>query len=560
MAAGRVNQSRLARSLARYDIDLRQTRTLLGAYIKQDLRSNKSTFNTSRGDSLASNRALIFILFMYMALGLSVGLLAFSGMDLFSFSIIALSFTLFIVALALVAESGNVFFNETDVEVLGHLPISSRTHFVAKVLNLLVFTSALAASANVASTITGVWARGSSIGFIVGHILSTALVSIFALSLIVICYGLLIRLVSKERFDNFVAYSQAGLAVFFVLAYQLMPRLVDLEEGGLQIAAEIRWYHFLYPPAWFSGITMLAVGRIDPGTLALSAVGTISVAAFALISLRKMAMDYSSLASHLVSRQPKQVRERDSRPVTGRRGLLHAIKSRLVRDPVERAVFDLISIYLKRNREVKVRVYPSLASFLFIPVAGLLSTGLNDPFTDSGSPLFSFMSPQMICFGALTVIEAMVFSEHYSASYIFRIMPIGDVSRIYGGFRKAIALYVVAPGFVMLFILYSVLWQSPLHALLLLAPWAALARVALVAPFIYREVLPLSRKYQKGQQSARNTLLFMTTFIGFFIVVGLQMAAAKGSYPYWVFLAGAFIFSPLLYKFGVKLSGKIRQE
>jgi hypothetical protein len=566
MSTGSIDKSSLARALARYYIDFRQVRTLLATYLKQDLRSNKSTFQMSKGGSLVSNRALISIFFMYAALGLSVGVLAFSGMDLFTFSIVAVSYTLFVVALALIAESGNVFFSETDAEVLGHLPISSRTHFVAKVLNLLLFTFMLATATNLAPTITGAWAGGSNIGFIIGHILSTALVSLFAISLIVVCYGLLIRYVSKERFDNFVAYSQVGLAMFFILTYQIMPRLI--EKDSLQLTPEVMWYHFLYPPAWFSGITLLAVGRVEQGTLALAALGIFSVVALSAIALRKMAVDYSRLVSQIVFRSSRLDRRRsaasdlksDARTASARPGFLQAIKSRLVSDPVERAVFDLVSIYLKRNREVKVRIYPSLASFLFIPLAGLMSTGLNDPFAGPGPSFFSFMSPQMICFAALTVIEGLIFSEHYSASYIFRVLPIGDVRRVYSGFRKAVGLYIVAPGFLILFVLFTAIWRDPVHVLLVLAPWIALAWPALVAPFIYREALPLSRKYQKGQQSARNMMLFMSTFIGFFSIIGLQTAATKGYFPYWAFLIGIFAASPAIHRLGVKLSGEIRQD
>ncbi|HSE98552.1 MAG TPA: hypothetical protein VLD57_09835 [Blastocatellia bacterium] len=554
-----IKGSSLARSLARYNIDLRQVKTLLGTYLKQDLRNSKSTFHSNKGDSLTSNRALMFMFLMYAGLGTVVGMLAFSGMDLFTFSVIALSYTLFIVALALVAESGSVFFNESDVEVLGHLPISSRTHFAAKVINLLLFTFMLAAAANLVPLITGGWASGSNIFFIFGHALSTALVSVFAISLIVVCYGLLIKHVSKERFDNFVAYAQAGLALFFILGYQIMPRLIDSDQPHM--APQVEWYHFFYPPAWFSAITLLAVGRIDIDALALSAIGIASVAAFATVAMRKMAVDYSGLVAHLafqsagIERRSKKEAVSAARSATARRGLFQAIKDRIVRDPVERAVFDLISVYLKRNREVKVRVYPSIASFLFIPIAGLLSTGLNNPFEDTGPPLLSFMSPQMICFGALTVIEALVFSEHHDASYIFRVTPVGDVRRIYSGFRKAIALYIVVPGFMLLFILFTALWGNPVHVLLLIVPWIALSQAALVAPFIFREVMPLSRKYQKGQQSARNTMLFMTTFIGFFGIIVLQLLAAKGVYPYWLFLAAVFAASPLIYWLGIRLSG-----
>src|SRR5215470_13304181 len=105
------------------------------------------------------------------------------------------------------------------------------------------------------------------------------------------------RLVSKERFDNIVAYSQTVLTLVFMLGPQLGPRLMN--RSGLNVAAGLERYFFLYPPAWFSGITMLFLGRFDLNSLALSAIGTASLLVLGTIALKKVAYGYSSLAGEL---------------------------------------------------------------------------------------------------------------------------------------------------------------------------------------------------------------------------------------------------------------------
>jgi len=48
----------------------------------------------------------------------------------------------------------------------------------------------------------------------------------------------------------------------------------------------------------------------------------------------------------------------------------------VARDPAERAAFQLTAVYLRRDRETKTRLYPSLGFFLLLPVAQLFSARL----------------------------------------------------------------------------------------------------------------------------------------------------------------------------------------
>src|SRR5215470_9596834 len=381
---------RIGSFLTRRGIDPRQVWSLFVAFLMQDLRSGKSSLSFRRGEYTGSNWGMILTLAIYSLLGLTMGSLVMVHVDALLFSAMVLSFTLFIVALALSAESGNVILNESEADILGHLPIGSRSLFVAKILNLLAFTLALAAAANLFPTFFGVWAGGSNIFFIPGHIISATMVSLFATAVIVVSYGVLMRLVSKERFDNIVAYSQTVLTLVFMLGPQLLPRLMN--KNRLNLAAGFERYFLVYPPAWFSGITMLFVGRFDRFSLALSAIAIASLLILGTIALRKVAFGYSGLAGELAATSGGTGRaEAGSQGERASRPAIEAIKRRVLRSPVERAVFDLVTIYLRKNREIKVRLYPTLAYFIFYPLIAIFSEGLFDPFVKSRVAFFPLM-------------------------------------------------------------------------------------------------------------------------------------------------------------------------
>jgi hypothetical protein len=400
------------------------------------------------------------------------------------------------------------------------------------------------------------------------HAISASLVALFATAIVVTSYGLLMRYVSKERFDNIVTYSQVTLVLFFMFGFQILPRILGTDT--IAFAPGFHWYYLLYPPAWFSGATLILIGEFEPSYLTLTALAIISLITLGAVALRKVATGYSSFVSQLAYREgearpePRRVAQRAAkRPVA--RGIWQPFKSIFLPTPAERAVFDLVSIYLRRNREIKVRLYPSLAYFIFFPLLAIFTEGLPDPFDHSSIGGYSLMGAVMICFVSLTAVEGMIFSEHFPAAYIYRVAPIRNLGHIHSGFRKAVMLWVAMPGFAVLTALYSIIWRNPFHAVLLLIPWVIMTPAVLMLPFLLRETLPLSRKYQKGQQTARNLSIFIFSMIGLSLIAGVQIIAIIGripvlnlSFPYWLFILFITLLSALTYLALRALSGELR--
>lgn len=542
----------LRQMLGNSGVDARQLRVLLATYFRQDLRGGGSFHKPGKSEYITSNWMLLIPLGIHAMGGLFISLLAMAGADVFLYSIIALSYTSFLVALIVLTESANTIFNPNESDIIGHLPISPETLLAAKILNLLFFAMLFAVAANLLPSVMGVWAGRSGIGFIPAHALAATMTSLFITALIVSCYGLLMRYVSKERFDSFVAWAQAGLTLAVILGYQLLPHIADREE--LTGRFEFRHYLLLYPPAWFAGLAMLLMGNFEPGFAALAALGLGSLAISIAVGIKKIAASYSPEA--LISRGVRK--EKAEKIHRKSRGSLAGL---LLRDPVERAVFDLVSIYIRRDREIKVRLYPSLATFLFFPLLALITGKLDNPFREAFEferAFYAMFAAEMVPFVSLTAIESLLFSNHYQAGYIFHAAPIERIGQVNGGFRKAVLSHVTAAGFLILFAFYSIFWRDPLDALLMLAPWLAITPAVLVVPFIGRQLFPLSRRYQKGQQTGRNTIILLASVLGMSFNLLLQGLALKGLFPYWEFLIFSIAASALLYWLLRRLSGELK--
>jgi hypothetical protein len=545
-------------------INYQQLKTLLAVYFKQDFRSGKSFLRNDAKEYATSNLALLSMLGMYVFVGFSTAIFAFAGADLLLYSVVSTSVTFVVVSLAIVAESSNVIFNETEADIIGHLPINSTTLFAAKVLNIFFFTLLLALAANLLPTIAGVWSKGSNYLFPVAHLLSAGLTALLATALAMTTYGLLMRVISKERFNNFIAYAQTGLSMFLILGYQLLPRLIDKDH--IAIPPSSRKYLLLYPPAWFSGITLVVLGKIDWFSLTLAALALLSLFCFGVLALRKVAAGYSAFVSRLAydassraSGKPRpQVANAESVTAKNPSRRAERFKAFLLGNPVERSIFDLVATYLKRDREIKVRLYPSFSYLILFPLMGLFTGGLEDPFLNPKFTFNSLAGAAMIPFVASVAAETILFSEHYQAAYIFRVAPIANLSYIHRGLRKATQAYIALPGAFVLLVLYTLLWKNLLHAFLLLVPWLILTPAIMMFSFFRREFLPLSRKYRKGQQSARFMILFFASFLCIMIVGTVQSVSMRGAIPYWLFVAGTVIFSAILYFILRAISGEMR--
>ena len=309
---------------------------------------------------------------------------------------------------------------------------------------------------------------------------------------------------------------------------------------------EIRWYFFLFPTAWFAGLSEVLIGKADTNTLALSALGLLSLVFLLTLAMKKLSGGYSPSMTRAAA-APLSPATIEEPAAASRSGMFESFKSLVIRNQAERAAFELITIYLLRNREIKLRLYPSLAYILFFPFLGILTEGLADPFESSEGRFYAMMGAGMISSIGLTAVESLLFSEHYKASYILRVAPVSRIGDIRSGFRKAVFIYIVLPGFAVLFTLYAVLWADPLHAMLVLLPWLALAPAQLLAPFLFREALPLSRKYQKGEQSARNILIFSISFAVLIVLAVTQSMALSLGFSYSLFLGIVMVVALLCY-------------
>src|SRR5436305_10277191 len=146
-------------------IDREQLRALLKCYWRLSTRGRVARAMGRGGKP----RGLIFVIVMYMVVGFMTGLIAFSPIDLFTYTIIVHAMTFFVVGMAVTSESGDILFNANESDVLVHRPIEPRTLLLAKSINLVVFTLILGTALNLFRSFFGFAAACARAWFAVVH-------------------------------------------------------------------------------------------------------------------------------------------------------------------------------------------------------------------------------------------------------------------------------------------------------------------------------------------------------------------------------------------------------
>src|SRR5437868_8298510 len=363
-----------------FNIDRQQLRALLKCYW---LLSTRGRVARSMGRG-SKPRSLIFVLVMYMVVGLMTGIIAFSThIDLFTYTILVHSMTFFVVGMAVTSESGDILFNANESDVLMHRPIGPRTLLLAKSINLVVFTLILATALNLFPTFFGLAAMGARAWFPVVHVISMAVLCVFCAAAVVCTYGIVIKFLDREKFDNFAAWSQVAMSVMFIGGYQVVPRLLQRFDG-LTLKPYAR-YLFPLPPAWFAGIDSWIAGDQGASGAMLGLIGLLATLTLGYVAIGKLSPSYGEgLAKISETRSSAPTRVRSRKRIAIRNPILRW----WLKDPIEQSSFRLAAAYMRRDRDIKLRLYPSLTIFLIFPLVTLLDRKRNG---------FSAFLPLLLC-------------------------------------------------------------------------------------------------------------------------------------------------------------------
>ena len=496
-------------------IDLPQLRALLRAIFRVRTRARRAIGRSGKP------RGLIFLIVVYAVMGLFTGLIAFLDVDVFTFSAVVGGMTVFLAGMTMVAESSQLLFSSEEHDILGHRPIGPRTLLLARSLSLFGLTLLLTLALNLMPMFFGLWVQGARWWFPLAHLVTVTLLALFCSGAVVFVYVLLTRLVGRERFDNIASWFQLAVSVTFILGSQIIPRMIA-RASGFHIAPDRPWLMAL-PPAWFAALETLMSGaaraRSIPHLIPLAAIGLIATAAIGWAAVMRLSGDYArrlaSLSEVPVKAQgPVRVRapgER-ARPAGALSAAFESAMRAWMPDPVERAAFRLTAAYMRRDRDVRMRLYPSLASYLVFPILAMI-----DPKKMAIMPLMSIVMAAMLPASTMLTLKT---STNFAAGEVFRYAPLPGTAALFHGVRKASIIFMTLPVLLVSAVLLVAVLRDRSWLIAVVPGLLILPTLSLIEG-LTGDYLPLSQPPQTGRQGAINIGLYIASVA---VVGGLSAA------------------------------------
>ncbi|HVT81869.1 MAG TPA: hypothetical protein VHM90_14580, partial [Phycisphaerae bacterium] len=403
------------------------------------------------------------------------------------------------------ASSGEILFNREEADILLSRPVSPRSLLAAKVAVMLQVALWIAFSFNIAGFVAGVISPAGSWLFLPVHALSLMLEALFAASAVVLLYHLCLLWFGRERLDNIMTTAQVLVIVITLAASQAAPFTSEyFRHSGRNFAAS--WWLVLIPPAWFAGLDDALAGSHAGTSFLLAAAGMVVTAILAWAAFDKLAATYTSNLQQIVEGGST----RSTSPAgPGRRWLERAVERPplrwYLRDPMIRRAFLLCTAYLLRDRDVKLRVYPSIAPMLIIPFFMLFNFQTGAAASNNAFPLI-FGAAYLALSPTLTLIT-LQYSQQWQASDVFRLAPIAGPGALCAGARRAVLLLIALPTVLVFAVAVLLIRRNPADLLLLLPGVLALPLFAIL-PQINGRAIPLSLPSDAAKSASRGILVF----------------------------------------------------
>jgi len=497
-----------AKACALFGVDEIQFRTLLRTCLWIDFRGSAQAAGAGRSETPLKSALMIYALYsallalmaVVVPLGLYTRIMMFFGMT--------------ILGMIMLVDFGVTLIVPDDTVILGWRPVSSRTYFAVRVTNTLLFIAAFALALFTIPAIAGAFARGSSVWFPFVFLPCTLLAAVFITGIIAASYAILLRWFSQERFRDTVNYLQVGMMILLLVGSQIGPRLEreKFRHAGTALLDTAQWSVWdILPPRWFAAPAEAFVSGWNVRLVSLSVLALVSTFALFVFLLRSLSLSYlENISGARVS--PAGTRN----PL--RTGLQwETTVERFFHAGEEKAMFDFIRKVATRDRQIRLRLYPTLVYFLILPLFMFTSSSELTGLLARIAPLVMLTLPSTV------ILQLLPYAGESQGSWVFELAGLPAADRVASGIKKTIIAVFHIPLALVLFAALSFFLGIGMAAACTFFGLAAGILLLNVMFLLFFEDLPFSRPMPAGRAAG-----------GFgYSMLGLLFAAVAGFLTYY---------------------------
>ncbi len=488
----------LRRPIAGFGVDYPQFRSLLELRLTLDARRAPTPDGSFRHFGMAATSLF------FAAFGVGLGLIAAQVRSPALYTSIVTSVVFFLGTISVAVYLSEQLFDPSIDTLLAPRPVVDATAMAARVAIVLADVLVLCAPFVIPTLLIGSFRYGV-FPFAPAFAIASLLASMLGTALLVLSFGIAMRVLSVERFKRFITQLQVVFAIVLMIGPQVLARMTDPSKIAEGFGAAV----LLYPPTWFGRVVALASGAHDVTTCI--GAGLAVVLPFAAIRVAFRLLKDRFIAAQTAPASTRAARRVPFLPPIAR------IARRFVRDREELAGVELALSLLGRERGLLMRTLPQLA----FPVVMLMSFVWQPRHGGDADSRFWWWIVIHFCgFITPTVAFNLQFSDTPEAAWAFDAAPIVDRSRVLAGvIRAALGRFVIGPAFLCAVVISALTGRygfvDAISALAL-----ATAESVTIARMLANK-RPFARTYTK--EAASDLMgIAMLHLCGMFAVIGVQ--------------------------------------
>lgn len=501
-------------------LDRRRTTGVAALFRASDSGSREHGFGRKSENSLKPKEesdekdgGLRRTLFFYGLYGAVSSMFMWIGGTYFFQAGLMLAILLFIMMTSMLSDFSSVMLDVRDKPILHTKPIDARTLGMAKALHVFIYFAQLALALGIVPVAVGVIKNGPAFGLLLGA--SLVLGGLLAAVFTAFVYLVVLKLFDGETLKDMINYVQIAMTVFMLIGYQFAIRAMDMTR--ISSGFNPGWWELAVPPLWYgAGFEWLLNGRNEPLYIIPGLLGLIVPLAGAAVFYRLMPA---------FERNLEKLGERTSRGGRKSSGRLNRFVANLIcRSKEERAFYVFSSAMLAREREFKLKVYPTLGfslavPFLFLFTLATAGEGLSSIDYANGVAYLNLYSCAIMI---PTLVLTLKFSGSFKGSWIYASAPIGQLGAVYRGALKALFVRLFLPLFLLEAVVFAFLFGIRIVPDLLVILAVSALLVPLTAQITRRELpfsLPFPTSDQSGGMKTLGMMLMLAVFAGIHYMV-----------------------------------------
>ncbi|MCA0988813.1 hypothetical protein [Guptibacillus algicola] len=525
-------------------IDYRMMRRILQVKLTMDGRRTSTVMSQNMGSNKKSDQnQFLKSLWFYAFIGLTLVPILFVGDNyMFQVSVITGVF-MFLIMTTMISDFSSVLLDVRDQTILGTRPVNSKTISASKAMHVTIYLFFITVAIISTSLIIGTIRHGILFGVLM--VLTILFSDLFILAITAMLYYVILKFFGGERLRDMINYVQIGLSITIVLGYQVVARAFEFVELEAQFTPE--WWTLLLPPVWFSApFAVVLNGETGTYYFILSALAVI-VPVLSFVAYAKILPRYEENLVKLMDQTTKRSKQK-------RFDLFKRIASLATRSKEEHAFYRFAEKMLKNERELKLKIYPSLGFAMIFPFVFLYNN-----YSAAGSfDVLGEGRSYLSIYAALMMIPGVVIMLQYSSknkgAWIYHVTPVTDLTNSIKGTLKALLIRLFLPLFSVLSIIYTVIFGIRIVPDLLIVFLVTFIYSVLCFKLI-KGTLPFSEPFESSTQSDGWKTLPFVLLIPIFGLI--HLGATFIPFGVWIYLLLAIVMTPLIWKLGLKRSPSV---